>query len=486
GTTAASLLFTSSTSNRLDGVTVNGNITLGASQIARLQNGAQINGVVTPSGGNSLLAIDESSTLNGLTVNMDAPSANSDLSIEGNNAVIFGSTTTVRGAGLVGRALITGGTNSLTNQGTISADRNGLTLSVRANSFTNQGTARSTNGGTLNFNGTYTQTAGTLDNNASTISSTNALQINGGSLTGFGNYNAAIVNNATLRPSLGSGGMNVTGNVSLLSASQLVFQIGGLAQGTQYGFVNVRGNVSLGGQLLVTFVNGFQNSVTNNNSFTVLSATTALTGAFSNIASGNRLTTSDASGSFLVTYSGSSIVLSNYAPGAATSPSSSKTVAAQNPIVDKNDSTARSGATRLPAGIIGKAANGSGNLTAATANHLRAESHDGLAPIARAQLPNSATRAVAVTHAVAVNVDDSTQLLDLLEKADMPKSAKATGHVAHASYSKDRKSNRRVVVDLANAGTRTKANPNGEADVSRTTGARRNAPVISAARAVEH
>ena len=104
----------------------------------------------------------------------------------------------------------------------------------------------------------------------------------------MGNINAAISNNAMLRPGLGGSGLAVAGNVSLLSASNLVFQLGGLAQGSQYGFLNVNGSVALGGNLVVSFVNAFV--AANNNSFTVLSSTAPLTGAFANVASGGRLT----------------------------------------------------------------------------------------------------------------------------------------------------------------------------------------------------
>ena len=177
--------------------------------------------------------------------------------------------------------------------------------------FNNSGTVN-VNNGTLAFNGGYAQTAGTLNLAGGTVSSTSPLNLQGGLLTGVGNIDAAITNSALLRPGLGLGGLNVTGNVSLLSASQLSFQLGGLTQGTQYGFLNVNGTVALGGQLVLSFVNGFQDSVTNDDSFTILISSSAFTGAFDNVASGGRLATSDAFGSFLVTYSGSSVVLSDY------------------------------------------------------------------------------------------------------------------------------------------------------------------------------
>ena len=184
---------------------------------------------------------------------------------------------------------------------------------MRPNTFTNQGTARANSGATLNFTTAFTQTAGSLEVAGGTIGSGSALQIQGGLVNGFGNINAALTNNAMLRPDLGAGGLHVTGNVSLLGSSNLVFQLGGLAQGTQYGFLNVTGNVSLGGNLVVSFVNSFV--AQNNNSFTVLSSTGPLSGTFANVTSGGRLTESGTGGSFLVNYSGNTIIFSDFQGG---------------------------------------------------------------------------------------------------------------------------------------------------------------------------
>jgi hypothetical protein len=71
----------------------------------------------------------------------------------------------------------------------------------------------------------------------------------------------------------------------------------------------VNGSVALNGNLVVSFVNAFQAG--NSDTFTVLSST-ALSGVFANVASGSRLTTTDNSGSFLVTYDGTDVVLSDF------------------------------------------------------------------------------------------------------------------------------------------------------------------------------
>ena len=203
-----------------------------------------------------------------------------------------------------------GGGGTFNNTGTFTRDTSSGTFTFSSGlAFNNSGTVNPQSG-TLAFDGGYTQTAGMLNLNGGNISSASALQINGGLLTGFGTISAAIQNNAMLRPALAPGGLNVTGNVSLLGSSQLVFNLGGLTQGSQYGFLNVNGTVTLGGQLVLSFVNGFV--AAQGDAFTVLASTGPLSGMFANVASGGRLLTSDNSGTFLVNYSGNNIVLSDF------------------------------------------------------------------------------------------------------------------------------------------------------------------------------
>ena len=228
-------------------------------------------------------------------------------------------------------------TDGLTNAGTLEASNGGILLlnGNGSGTFTNSGTIQAS-GGTLQFtgtvtssgtidvgadslsisgNGNYTQTAGTFRLAGGTVTSSSALNFMGGLIDARGTITAGLTNSANFQPALGGTGLAVTGAVSLLSASQLTFQLGGLTQGSEYGFLNVNGTVALGGQLVLSFVNGFQNSVTGNDTFTVVSASSNFTGAFSNVASGTRLLTSDGFGTFVVTYTGSNVVLSNFIAG---------------------------------------------------------------------------------------------------------------------------------------------------------------------------
>ncbi len=99
----------------------------------------------------------------------------------------------------------------------------------------------------------------------------------------------------------------------MLSGSQLTFQLGGLTQGSQYGFISVNGAVTLGGNLVLSFANGFQNSVTGANTFTLMTTTGTLTGAFANVVSGGTLVVGTF-GTFVVTYGGGTLTLSGFVP----------------------------------------------------------------------------------------------------------------------------------------------------------------------------
>ena len=225
-------------------------------------------------------------------------------------------------------------TNGLVNQGTMQAINGGI-LRLNGNgggTFTNNGTIKALSGGMLKFEGTvtssgtvdvgsdtlsisgsgsYAQTAGTFRLAGGTVTSSTALNFNGGLIDARGSINSAITNGGNLQPALGGTGLSVTGAVTLLSTSKLTFQLGGLTQGNQYGFLNANGSVALNGNLVVSFVNSFKAG--NEDNFTVLSAT-ALSGSFTNVASGTRLATTDSSGTFLVTYDGTTVTLSNFQP----------------------------------------------------------------------------------------------------------------------------------------------------------------------------
>lgn len=114
---------------------------------------------------------------------------------------------------------------------------------------------------------------------------------------------------------VGSGTLTGTGDVAdglamNSSIGTLLFHIGGTAAGNSYDQITVGdGNVSLGGNLEIVFVSGFQSSITSSEEFIVLTdpggdgvPAGSVIGSFANVANGGRLETADGYGSFQVNY----------------------------------------------------------------------------------------------------------------------------------------------------------------------------------------
>jgi T5SS/PEP-CTERM-associated repeat protein len=111
-----------------------------------------------------------------------------------------------------------------------------------------------------------------------------------------------------LAPGNSAGSTFILGNYAQVAGARLEIEIGGTAQAFQYDVVSVTGNVALGGNLQLEMLDGFIPTAANR--FTILDATGSITGTFANVASGQRLSTSDGLGSFIV----------NYGPGSPFSP----------------------------------------------------------------------------------------------------------------------------------------------------------------------
>jgi hypothetical protein len=131
-----------------------------------------------------------------------------------------------------------------------------------------------------------------------------------------GTHHDNLVNSSgTLAPGHSAGVTTIIGNYTQQSGGTLEIEIGGVAQGTQFDFVNVTEDVQLGGLLDLKRIGGFVPGPSQN--FIIMSAD-AISGAFANVASGQRLAMNGGSGSFLVHYGPGSpfnpnqVVLSNF------------------------------------------------------------------------------------------------------------------------------------------------------------------------------
>jgi mannose-6-phosphate isomerase-like protein (cupin superfamily) len=300
---------------------LNGNVTFTGSGVLSLVNADRIRGTgIFTNAGNTIegetnnlgsFGNDEIGIVNaagsvidaniaGLTLNID-PNLSAGLTNEG-----------VMEASKGGILLLSGnGGGAFTNSGTIMASGGALQF---GGTVTSSGTV-DVGGDTLAVSGSYTQSAGTFRLAGGSVTSTPALDFEGGLVDAWGTINGAIMNNAILQPALGDTGLIANGKLTLLFSSQLTFQLGGLTQGSEYSYLNINGTVALGGQLVLTFAKGFQHSVTNEDDFTVLTAAgIGLSGHFTNVEPGGRLETSDGFGSFQVDYNATRILLSNFIP----------------------------------------------------------------------------------------------------------------------------------------------------------------------------
>jgi MYXO-CTERM domain-containing protein len=119
-------------------------------------------------------------------------------------------------------------------------------------------------------------------------------------------------------PSFNTGHLIIDGDISLISGSKLGIGVKGTFPGFQYSWLEQTGDdavTTLGGDLLVALGDGFEQTISPDDVFAVLTSVNTLQGAFDNVASGERLLTTDGIGTFLVTYQDQTEVdLSDFQP----------------------------------------------------------------------------------------------------------------------------------------------------------------------------
>ena len=206
-----------------------------------------------------------------------------------------------------------GGTFTFVNDGLYSKATSGTTaFSVP---FTNNGTLSITAGAVV-FESTFTNSGAIALGSNATAQFSGPLSLGTSTLSGTGTITApSVTAGGLVSPGNSPGQLTLTGNLTLLSTSSLLIELGGTSQGTNYDFLSVGGTATIAGTLQLAFVNGFQGTALPVNTFTVLTAggATGLTGAFANVpTSGLRINTIDGFGSFQVNFTPNSVVLSNF------------------------------------------------------------------------------------------------------------------------------------------------------------------------------
>lgn len=223
-----------------------------------------------------------------------------------------------------------GGNFSFSNLGTYVKSAAGSTTRIEV-PFYNNGNLR-LDGGVLRFTSTYSQTSGNLRlAGGTTAIFDNGVTFYGGSVSGNGTLAGNITNGgglaapastpgvsagtlietAVFSPGDPLGQLNVQGNLTLLSTSKLLFELGGTNRGVDYDFLSVSGTATLGGLLSINLVNNFRDSASSATTFTVLTAGT-LNGTFTNAVNGARFWATDEQSSFVVNYTPTGVTLTNF------------------------------------------------------------------------------------------------------------------------------------------------------------------------------
>jgi hypothetical protein len=260
--------------NRLVGVTFNGSISVGTNVRLVVQNGLVLNGTLSMTGFNPRVSLDGTQTIGGNAIidlegNQNNPAR---LDVEGTSVVTFApSVSILAGEGLIGSATFVVGPSTIVNQGTITQDVAGRTLSIVGESFVNEGDVvaavgtlaiaptqswtntigemRATTGGTLSLDGPVVASeVGVVQNVSGTVVVTATLDLAGGTLafgpaTGIWTFSAATVKNGdiTIAPGFGPlfaqnnvvfDGIDVTGSFQLDSNRRLIVRNGFTLDGT--------------------------------------------------------------------------------------------------------------------------------------------------------------------------------------------------------------------------------------------------------------
>jgi fibronectin-binding autotransporter adhesin len=181
--------------------------------------------------------------------------------------VVIGSNATFQGSGQISGA-------PLRNYGTVQLQGN-LTVSDRV--FQETGTTN-LGGFTLTSNGpSILIDGGTVNLQTGTLAcpTTNGRISNAGTIYGQGNLNAASVTNRQggrifIRRAFRTVGIAIQGDFVAEAGSTLSFDVAGKQLGTDYSQLTITGNATFAGQLQVNLLNGFVPSLTNPDTFQII------------------------------------------------------------------------------------------------------------------------------------------------------------------------------------------------------------------------
>jgi len=198
-----------------------------------------------------------------------------------------------------GAALLEGkGENKVVNFGTFTKKAES-SVSIQP-SFANAGHVVIEDGN-LTFERGMTQRAGALRLGGGNVKASAPLTIENGSVAGRGNIGATLRMSGRLEPGERVGRLAVD-ELTLQPEAETVIEIAGAGQADGSDTVDVAGAATLDGQLTVDLIKGFENDVSDEDTFTILTAGDSLAGAFANSGDGGRVGIARSAKSFRINH----------------------------------------------------------------------------------------------------------------------------------------------------------------------------------------
>ncbi|HET9217662.1 MAG TPA: tandem-95 repeat protein, partial [Terriglobia bacterium] len=176
----------------------------------------------------------------------------------------FRAASTIQGAGNVifeGGAVSIAGTYNVTGTTTIrqNAARTATTVEFIS---TPQIATLQVQAGTMTLRngaapGNLTMTGGTIAIAGGSITSANPISITAGTLQGVGTIEASVSNNGVLKPGTSPGSLVIEGDFTQTSTGTLEIELEGATPGTEFDVLQITGQATLSGKLLVVRATGF-------------------------------------------------------------------------------------------------------------------------------------------------------------------------------------------------------------------------------------
>jgi hypothetical protein len=206
------------------------------------------------------------------------------------------------------------GNFTFTNAGTYQKSGSGETKVEIPFTNTPSGTI-AVNAGNLHFDTGLTMQGGII--NIATGATTQldfGLTLPAGKLIGGGTVNGNVSASGTsfISPGDPIGTLTITGNLTLLGTSQLMFDIANSTPGTGYDRLVVQGTATLGGNFTFNMASTPSGSLLSTDTLTLITAPT-ISGTFSGLPNGTRLFAANGGlGSFVISYTSTAVTLSGF------------------------------------------------------------------------------------------------------------------------------------------------------------------------------